>query len=200
MKKKREKYLWKVAKGYGKIWDFFHYWKNIFHSPFPPPRSGFRKKKKKKCWSDTFLFSLWEKREKTGIFFLSVFACLRMREEERWMIPTSKVALPCLWKTHTQPTTHSLLIDFRPSSDAEILLISLRLSIQIGAKRANTCMQCAHIPTELPFCIPPLVVGHLQCVVAVAVIAIIFFAKEHTNTFPPNIQCHVPPTYTARCS
>ncbi len=34
-----------------------------------------------------------------------------------------------------------------------------RLSTQIGAKRAKTCVQCAHIPTELPFCIPPLVVG-----------------------------------------
>ncbi len=29
----------------------------------------------------------------------------------------------------------------------------------IGAKRAKTCMRCESIPTELPFCIPPLVVG-----------------------------------------
>ena len=34
-----------------------------------------------------------------------------------------------------------------------------RLSIQIGTKRAKTCTQCVDIPTELPFCIPPLVVG-----------------------------------------
>ncbi len=34
-----------------------------------------------------------------------------------------------------------------------------RLSTQIGAKRAKTCKQCVHIPTELPFCKPPLVVG-----------------------------------------
>ncbi len=34
-----------------------------------------------------------------------------------------------------------------------------RLSIQISAKRAITCMQCVHIPTELPFCMPPLLVG-----------------------------------------
>ena len=34
-----------------------------------------------------------------------------------------------------------------------------RLSIQIVTKRAKTCMQCVHIPTELPFCTPPLVVG-----------------------------------------
>ena len=35
-----------------------------------------------------------------------------------------------------------------------------RLSIQVGAKRAETCMQRVHIPTELPLCIPPLVVGY----------------------------------------
>ncbi len=34
-----------------------------------------------------------------------------------------------------------------------------RLSIQIGAKHAETYMQCVCIPTELPFCIPQLVVG-----------------------------------------
>ena len=38
-----------------------------------------------------------------------------------------------------------------------------RLSIQISAKRAKkTCMQCVHIPAELPFCIPPLVVGKVS--------------------------------------
>ena len=31
--------------------------------------------------------------------------------------------------------------------------------MQIGAKRANTCTQCVHVPTEFPFCIPPLLVG-----------------------------------------
>ncbi len=35
-----------------------------------------------------------------------------------------------------------------------------RLSIQIGAKCAKMCAQCVlHIPTELPFCLPPLLVG-----------------------------------------
>ncbi len=34
-----------------------------------------------------------------------------------------------------------------------------RLSTQIGAKRATTCLQRAYILKELPFCIPPLVVG-----------------------------------------
>ncbi len=38
-----------------------------------------------------------------------------------------------------------------------------RLSIQIDAERAKTCMQCVYeyIPTKLPFCIPLLVVGFL---------------------------------------
>ncbi len=36
-----------------------------------------------------------------------------------------------------------------------------RLSVQIGAKRTKNVYicQCAHFPTELPFCIPPLLVG-----------------------------------------
>ncbi len=34
-----------------------------------------------------------------------------------------------------------------------------RLSIRSGAKQAKTCVQRVHILTELPFCIPPLVVG-----------------------------------------
>ncbi len=34
-----------------------------------------------------------------------------------------------------------------------------RLSTQIGPKRAKTRMQCAYIPTELPFCVLSLVVG-----------------------------------------
>ncbi len=35
-------------------------------------------------------------------------------------------------------------------------------SIHIGTKRAKTCMQCVYIPTELPFCMPPLAVGLLK--------------------------------------
>ncbi len=61
----------------------------------------------------------------------------------------------------TQPN-HALLVKFRLSSDAEILLLSTETSIQVGAKLAKTCMNCVHIPTELPFCAPPLVVGHLE--------------------------------------
>ncbi len=40
-----------------------------------------------------------------------------------------------------------------------IFLISTDLSMQIGTKRAKTCMQRAHVPTEHPFCEPLLVVG-----------------------------------------
>ena len=35
-----------------------------------------------------------------------------------------------------------------------------RLGMQIGTKHAKTCMRSVCIPTELPFCLPPLVVGH----------------------------------------
>ncbi len=33
-----------------------------------------------------------------------------------------------------------------------------RVSKQFWAKRAKTCMRCVYVPTELQFCIPPLVV------------------------------------------
>ncbi len=36
-----------------------------------------------------------------------------------------------------------------------------RLSIQVSAKHAKTCMQLVHIPTNLPFCIPLFVVGRV---------------------------------------
>ncbi len=34
-----------------------------------------------------------------------------------------------------------------------------RLSMQVGGKRAKTCVQRVRVPTELQFCVPPLVVG-----------------------------------------
>ena len=64
------------------------------------------------------------------------------------------------------PANNAVLINFRLSSDAEILPNKHWLSIQIGAKRAKMCVHCAYISTELPFCIPPLVVGyctHTEC-------------------------------------
>ncbi len=59
------------------------------------------------------------------------------------------------------PTNNALLINFRLSSDAEIFGNEPRLSVQIGTKRAKkkTLTQRVHIPTELPFRDPPLVVG-----------------------------------------
>ncbi len=59
------------------------------------------------------------------------------------------------------PNRQTLLINFRLSSDAEIFVDKHQLHLQIGAKRAEMCMHCVHtyIPTELPFCMPPLVVG-----------------------------------------
>ena len=59
----------------------------------------------------------------------------------------------------SRPTDNSLLISFRLSSDAKKLFNKHWLSIKIGARRAKTCMRCVPILTELPFCIPPLVVG-----------------------------------------
>ena len=54
----------------------------------------------------------------------------------------------------------ALLINFRLSSDAENFVNKHRLSMQTGAKTCKkTCMQRVHIPTELPFCMPSLVVG-----------------------------------------
>ncbi len=57
------------------------------------------------------------------------------------------------------PTNNALLLSFRPSSDAEILWISTEWARKSGAKRAKTWMRCVHILTELPFCMPLLVVG-----------------------------------------
>ena len=49
------------------------------------------------------------------------------------------------------PTNNALSINFRPRSDAEILLLSTDWGIQIRVKRAETCVQCVHLPTEFPF-------------------------------------------------
>ena len=57
------------------------------------------------------------------------------------------------------PTNNALLINFRLRSDAEILLPSTDGACKSAPKRAKTRMQRVLIPTELPFCIPPLVVG-----------------------------------------
>ncbi len=62
------------------------------------------------------------------------------------------------------PTNNAPLINFLLSSDAKKNFdYKHRLSILIGTKRAKTCMQCKHIPTELPFCTPTSVVGSPSC-------------------------------------
>ncbi len=45
---------------------------------------------------------------------------------------------------------------------AEILSMSTNLAHKLGPNVQKTCTQCEHIPTELPFCIPPLVVRSSQ--------------------------------------
>ena len=57
---------------------------------------------------------------------------------------------------YTSPTNNKLRTNFLLSSDAEILLLSTDWAQQIVAKCAKACMQCVHIPTELPFCMPPI--------------------------------------------
>ena len=46
-------------------------------------------------------------------------------------------------------------------------------------------MQCAHIPTELPFCIPPLVVGHIFFELALFLI----FARMATQNSRKWVHC-----------
>ena len=61
--------------------------------------------------------------------------------------------------THCSPTNNAPLINFFLSSDAKILLISTDWARKSAPKRAKMCMRRARVPTELPFCRPPLVVG-----------------------------------------
>ncbi len=56
----------------------------------------------------------------------------------------------------TQPMCLGPLINFWLSSDAEILLVQCQLSIQVGAEQKVYAMcTTVHVPTKLPFCIPP---------------------------------------------
>ena len=63
-------------------------------------------------------------------------------------------------KNVDQIPNQQLTLNNLPTELKKFLVNNHRLSIQIGTKQAKTCMQCLHVPTELPFCIPPLVVGH----------------------------------------
>ncbi len=74
----------------------------------------------------------------------------KTREEEA--IPNGSHVCLC-------PTNNSLLNKVSADLRCTNFVNKHRMSVQTGAKRAKTCMQCVHVPTELPLCIPPLVVG-----------------------------------------
>ncbi len=57
------------------------------------------------------------------------------------------------------PSQQYILNKLSPELRCRNFVNKHRRSMQIDAKCARTCMQCVHIATELPFCIPPLVVG-----------------------------------------
>ncbi len=60
------------------------------------------------------------------------------------------------------PNQQRTLNKLPPELRCRNLVNKHRLSIQVGAERAKTCMQRVYILTELPFCIPPLVVGQAE--------------------------------------
>ncbi len=59
------------------------------------------------------------------------------------------------WRTLSQasrtPTNNAKLNKLPPELQCRKIFDNHRLSMQIGAKRAKTCMQCVYVPTELPF-------------------------------------------------
>ena len=62
------------------------------------------------------------------------------------------------------PTNNALLTNFRLSFDAEILLVSTERACKSAPNVPKACMQCVRSQTELPFCMPLLVVGLWQAV------------------------------------
>ncbi len=59
------------------------------------------------------------------------------------------------------PTNSELLINCRLSSNAEILIVSTDWAYKSGPNVQKRVCKVYHIPTELPFCIPQLVVGYM---------------------------------------
>ena len=70
------------------------------------------------------------------------------------------------------PTSNALLIDFRLSSDADVLSISTEWACKVSGKHAKTCVQRVRVPTELPCCIALLLVG-LDGIIIIIIIIII---------------------------
>ena len=59
------------------------------------------------------------------------------------------------WKhASLHPTNNALLINFRLSSDAGILLLSTDRACKLAPNVQKTLVQRVRIPTELPFCMP----------------------------------------------
>ena len=67
------------------------------------------------------------------------------------------------------PTNNALLTNFRLSSDAKFLFISTDWAFKSAPNVQKMYMQRVCIPTELPFCIPPLVVGYASYYVSTVV-------------------------------
>ncbi len=65
----------------------------------------------------------------------------------------------CPWSQIDSPTNNRPLINFLLSSDAEILLTSTDWACKSAPNVQKRACNVQRIPTELPFCKPPLVVG-----------------------------------------
>ncbi len=72
----------------------------------------------------------------------------------------------------SQPNQRRTLNKLPPELSRRNFANKHRLSIQICGERAKMCTQRVRIPTELPSCIPPLLVGHYQVLVT-------FFFSAH---------------------
>ncbi len=103
-------------------------------------------------------------------FFAGVEKCVLFWEDSTRCCPRVNTAVLNLFRTvtHFVTRTHQSIMRPNQQRSSNKLPTELRcrnfankhrLSIQIGAKLAKRCMQCVHIPTELPVCMPPLVVG-----------------------------------------
>ena len=101
--------------------------------------------------------------KKVGYFGVNLF----LTQNNSWKISTREIFclrkaslstnLVCVCEPNQQCNLNKLPTELRCRN----LVNKHRLSIQISPKRAKKCMQ--YMTTELPFCIPPLVVGKGIC-------------------------------------
>ena len=85
----------------------------------------------------------WDSRKKRKTGF---FLCLRQRKEEVWFA-LSDFFFVLAAQPNQQRTRNKLPTELRCRNFVNMC----RLSIQVGAECAKTCVQCVRIPTELPF-------------------------------------------------